>query len=254
MKNVIILGSGRSGTSLTAGLLAQADYFMGDDLLDAGPTNPKGFFEDRKINWLNERILFPHMQFWRRLPVLHNVRSSSPGPNQMWLARVPLDGRLNPSKRNLGEIKELTARAPFCFKDPRFSYTLPVWRPYLQNTVYLCVFRDPASMVTSALKSLATVGYLANLKLTADELSETWNLLYTHILERHCREGQWMFLHYKQFFELSTLERLGAFVEAPIAKSFPEKRLERSAPSAPVSGANAVLYKRLCEAAGYSPN
>jgi len=44
MKNCIILGSGRSGTSMVAGTLAKSGYFMGDNLYPARESNPKGFF------------------------------------------------------------------------------------------------------------------------------------------------------------------------------------------------------------------
>ena len=57
MKNVIILGSGRSGTSMVAGTLAKAGYYMGEQLLPANKANPKGFFEDIEVNAINEDIL-----------------------------------------------------------------------------------------------------------------------------------------------------------------------------------------------------
>jgi len=45
MKNIIILGSGRSGTSMVAGTLSNKNHFMGDDLLSPHEkSNPKGFF------------------------------------------------------------------------------------------------------------------------------------------------------------------------------------------------------------------
>jgi hypothetical protein len=121
MKNVLILGAGRSGTSLCAGVLAGAGYYMGDDLVLAGTANPKGFFEDRDVNWLNEQILFPYMPFWRRLPKVNQIPSSQPGPNHMWLARVPVHGPLNRSRRVIEKIRYFTERHPFCYKDPRFS-------------------------------------------------------------------------------------------------------------------------------------
>ncbi|HKQ43978.1 MAG TPA: hypothetical protein VJS47_01160 [Rhizomicrobium sp.] len=253
MKNVIILGAGRSGTSLSAGALSEAGYFMGDDLLEARSTNPKGFFEDRHINWLNERILFTQMPLWRRMPYVGRLPSAVPGPNHMWLARVPLDAKLNKSKDVLDDIQALVVREPFCFKDPRFSYTLPAWRPYLQNTVFLCVFRDPAVMITSTQKSLATAPYLANLKLTATHLNRTWELIYGHILERHRREGRWLFMHYEQFFDSTALERLSEFAEAPVSGGFAERSLQRSPPADCVSAANRAIYRELCEAASYAP-
>ena len=57
MKNCLIMGSGRSGTSMIAGMLAKEDYFFGDNLYQARDPNPKGFFEDPEINDINETIL-----------------------------------------------------------------------------------------------------------------------------------------------------------------------------------------------------
>ena len=70
MNDCFIVGSGRSGTSMVAGLLAQSGYFMGNKL-DAyyGDTNPKGFFEDPDINAINERILHPIIPRRPREPI-----------------------------------------------------------------------------------------------------------------------------------------------------------------------------------------
>ena len=50
VKNCLILGSGRSGTSMIAGILHKAGYFMGDNLYPPRSANPKGFFENWEIN------------------------------------------------------------------------------------------------------------------------------------------------------------------------------------------------------------
>ncbi|NIM13858.1 MAG: sulfotransferase family protein, partial [Candidatus Aminicenantes bacterium] len=55
MKNCLILGSGRSGTSMIAGILHKAGYFMGDNLYPPRSANPKGFFENWEINEINEK-------------------------------------------------------------------------------------------------------------------------------------------------------------------------------------------------------
>jgi Uncharacterized protein conserved in bacteria len=57
MRNCLILGSGRSGTSMVAGTLASAGYFIGDNLYPRLASNPKGFFEDPEINAINEDLL-----------------------------------------------------------------------------------------------------------------------------------------------------------------------------------------------------
>ena len=49
MKDCIVLGSGRSGTSMVAGCLHGANYFMGDDLMPPTAGNPKGIFESYTV-------------------------------------------------------------------------------------------------------------------------------------------------------------------------------------------------------------
>lgn len=60
--NCLILGSGRSGTSMLAGILHQAGYFMGDKLHKPELSNPKGFFEWMTINQINEQILAAYVK------------------------------------------------------------------------------------------------------------------------------------------------------------------------------------------------
>ena len=53
IRDGLILGSGRSGTSMLAGTLSAAGYYIGDCLIEANEANPKGFFEDYEVNAIN---------------------------------------------------------------------------------------------------------------------------------------------------------------------------------------------------------
>jgi hypothetical protein len=68
-RNLFILGSGRSGTSMVAGLFRNAGYFMGDKLHEPRHSNPLGFFEDAAVNNINESILA-----WRVYPPTRQLR------------------------------------------------------------------------------------------------------------------------------------------------------------------------------------
>jgi hypothetical protein len=250
MRNCLILGCGRSGTSMVAGTLAKAGYFMGDNLYSARPSNPKGFFEDQEINGINEAILAQVLRkrpnFWGRW-----FFRSRPLDGQRWLATIPL-GTSIPCQPALGErIKRLTSREPYCFKDTRFSYTLPVWRPLLKNVVFIAVFRDPASTALSILKECKDVAHLHNLRITFDRAIEIWTLMYTHILEIHRHEGSWLFLHYDQVVSGKGLTRLQAFVDAPVDRSFPELSFHRSFSRKLVPEKVKQVYEQLCELAEY---
>ncbi len=53
----LILGAGRSGTSMVAGSLSQSGYFMGDNQIGSEQGNPKGLFEDEEIDGINAALL-----------------------------------------------------------------------------------------------------------------------------------------------------------------------------------------------------
>jgi len=201
MRNVIVLGSGRSGTSMVAGTLARAGYFMGDHLLPAREANAKGFFEDVEVNGVNEALLdqvvpqrprFLGKWFFRDRPL----------ERQRWLARVPVGTRIPSVPEVIDRIRKLTRREPFCFKDPRFSYTLGAWRPLLERTSFVCVFRDPASTAMSILTECREDVALHTLSMNFHQALAVWTLMYRHIVEVHSKDGDWLFLHYNQVLQL----------------------------------------------------
>ena len=243
MKNVIVLGSGRSGTSLTAGLFATVGYFVGDNLYAARDSNPKGFFEDPEINGINEVII-------SALPLeLRYGEKFQAG--QYWLSRVTPGTSPEGDPSTLERIQKLAARRPFCFKDPRFSFTLPVWRPFLEDTVILCVFRDPATTVQSIIKECKMMPYLASVQMDVDRAVGIWTGMYGNILNELRSEGEWMFVHYDQCFQPETLDKLEAFTGARINRAFPEKALKRSLPDFLVPAETEEIYRQLCKLAGF---
>ena len=266
MRNVIVLGSGRSGTSMVTGTLAKSGYFMGDYLWQAREANPKGFFEDREINSINEDILEPIIP--KRLKIRGIARLGIPQrfffrhhpiKSQMWLANIPLRAKIRTSEEIVQRIKKIVERKPYCLKDPRFSYTLPIWKPYFENTVYVCVFRDPASTATSILKECSSVPHLSHhktgIKLSWWQTLKIWHKMYHHILEKHyCNDSQWLFLHYDQAVSEEGLDKLAAFTEADIDKSFPDSQIRRSFSSKSVPKSIWEIYQRLCSLAGYQDN
>jgi hypothetical protein len=54
---ILVLGMHRSGTSCIAGILHAMGLQMGDNLMQPNNENPKGFFEDSDIVYLNDTIL-----------------------------------------------------------------------------------------------------------------------------------------------------------------------------------------------------
>lgn len=252
MRNVIILGSGRSGTSMVAGLLAKSGYFMGEYLWSARQSNPKGFFEDKEINQINEDLLDPiapkrfkffGKEFFRDRPLYWD----------RWLTKIALDKKIPPPSNSLIQrMCKATQNTPFCFKDPRFSYTLPVWRPFLKDAVYVCVFRHPANTAKSILKECRDVERLRKtLTFSFTHALKVWEFMYNHILEFHQYEGKWLFLHYDQVVYKQGADRLQEFTGAKLDYSIIDPSLRRSSSNHFVPTRVNKIYDKLCCLAGY---
>lgn len=251
MKNCLVLGSGRSGTSMVAGCIHGAGYRMGEQLMPPTPGNPKGYFESKVIERINERLLASFVRM-RPRGVLGRLFPNRLGPTQLWLARVPVGTRLTAAPELERRMREQVEREPFCFKDPRFCYTLPSWRPLLPKTVYVCVFRDPAATVRSILSECRRDAYLADLTIDESWAYEVWSLCYRHILEVHAVEGRWLFLHGDQVIAGDGLDRLDAFLDARVDRSFPEASLQRPPSSDAAPDAVRSIYRTLCERAEHA--
>lgn len=250
MKNCLILGSGRTGTSMLAGCLANAGYFMGENLYPGRDTNPKGFYEAPEINGINEAIL---EQITPNKPpfigrFFFKERFSY---GQRWLARVALNTKIPTTEGINRRIERLVETRPFCFKDPRFSYTLPVWRPYLADTRFLCVFRSPAVTAASIIKECQTAKYLKGLRINYEDALAVWILMYRHILELHCTQGEWLFIHYDQILNGDAGEKVSAFLEADFDYSFPEVKYKRTRDKTRITAEAKSVYDKLCEMADF---
>lgn len=254
MRNVLILGSGRSGTSMAAGVLSQAGYFMGEQLQEIDEGNPKGYFEDLEINSINEDIL-AQVTPTRPDGIIGNLFFRSRLPHwQRWLARIPVGTPIPCPNHVTARIQAMTAHAPFCFKDPRFAYTLSAWRQFLKNVVFVCVFRHPAVTAVSIVNEAKRVSvyWKLHLHITYKHALQIWELMYRHILEVHySRGGNWLFLHYDQFLTGIALDTLEKKLEVTVHREFVNRQLNRSTSTLSIPPRILSLYHRLKEYAGY---
>lgn len=212
--------------------------------------NPMGFFESFDIEQINEDIL---RKVVRNLPpLLDRFFKKNLHTGHYWLSRVGLSQQMKTDEDINQRIQRETARAPFCFKDPRFSYTLPVWRPFLpENTVYLCIFRHPSATSKSILKQTTKAPRLAYLNYDFNDTMKLWKLMYSHILHKHRNSGDWLFLHYDQLLTEEGINKIQRFTGAPVDREFPEKKLNRSLPTEiPIPSAVSEIYHHLCQLAG----
>jgi hypothetical protein len=253
-RNCLILGSGRSGTSMAGGMLARAGYFMGEELWPADIGNPKGYFEDREVNKINDELIAPVApktpprglrKLWLGdIPILSHY--------QHWVAVLRPDMSIACPPAMSQRIAALTSRQPFCFKDPRFSYTLSVWRPYIGDALLICVFRDPSVTAASMVRECKRAEHMRGTTIDQRWALKVWEAMYRWILEVHYPEGgDWMFVHYDQLLDHSVDAELERRLGIRIDREFAVAELNRSRPNAAAPRRMARLYERLCALAGY---
>ncbi len=224
---------------MVAGVMAGAGYFMGNRLHEARSANPKGFFEDATINGLNEILL-------------RSVAPPELGEGQRWLSALPADVVLPGVPGADQAMAQLTARTPFCFKDPRFSYTLPLWRPHLpDDTGLICVFRHPALTALSITEECRRATYLAGVTMDPQRALETWAAVYRRILDQQDGAQPWLFVHYDQVLTRAGIEAIAGFTRAPLDAGFPDAAMRRPPPDLAVSDEVMALYEQLCQRAGH---
>jgi hypothetical protein len=249
----LIMGSGRSGTSLVAAMAQRAGYHLGDPLQPPNPGNPLGRFESFEVNAINEALLAPALPRRQRGSRFGNLfLSHVPLLNQRWLAAIPVDKTIAGTPALTARMVSLVERQPYCFKDPRFSYTLSAWQPILPETRFVCVFRHPAETAESILREHREEPALHSLAMDFDRAIQVWMLMYRHILEKHCHTGQWLFVHYQQMLSGDGVDRLAEFLGAMLDRSVIDPGLHRSRPTHPVPQRPLRLYAQLCALAGWA--
>ena len=244
LPNIFIVGCGRNGTSMVAGLFAKHPFFMGEKLHAPRDSNPKGFFEDAAINQLNDSIL---SRYTPERTVINgfDYQCDAPGRGQHWLARVPTDVVVTATPEELLQIRHFVERSPFCYKDTRFCYTLHLWQGFASNAKYICVFRPPNIAVESILKECHSQPYLADFSISVNQAYEVWYLMYSHIVERFSKNGDWLFVKYEDVVTGGSISRIEEFTSLKIDDDFPEQQFSRTKTSLIVPDKVSSLYDKL---------
>lgn len=251
MRNVVILGSGRSGTSMLAGCFAAAGFHLGGPVLDATPSNPKGLFEVRAVNDANEDLMRAARPLAWRPGGLGRYLRWLPRQGQGWLVPLPTRVHVVPTSGFAERAQTIVAQTPYCLKDPRFSYTLHCWRPYLEDVVFVCMFRHPGITIASMLREAAEAPYLSDFWITRRRVIQTWLWTYRWILDIQCRDGDWIFCHYDQIIGGQKLQEIETSVGVSLDRHFPDQRISRTRDAASVPEALLTTYEELCARARY---
>ncbi len=236
MNNCLILGFGRSGTSMMGGLLEMSGYYTGDNSYQPRSSNPKGFFEDARINSINERIMEPFDGLEVPSGYSRSDKTYSPFKprrGHRWLSYLPANLIIdNIDPLIATEIQAvLNVSGAFAYKDPRFTYTLPVWTNFLgADTRFIVMFRNPALTVKSVLLECATAEYLNDFYIDEALCYQLWSNSYRYIIENHLPvlKERILFVSYEQLIEDGDIRRLSEFLNTPVSRGFIEPLLNRS--------------------------
>ena len=135
---VVVLGMHRSGTSAVAGLVHLAGVPLPAEryLLGGSKLNPKGFFEVRPLNVVNETLLKALGGEWSAPPRLPAGWTASPAAGAL-------------KARGRRRFTSIMPSDAWLWKDPRLCLTLPFWRDVIGRPVVVMVLRNPLEVSRS---------------------------------------------------------------------------------------------------------
>lgn len=212
----IIMGSGRSGTSMLAEALVKNYEFLGNNPIGMQNTStPHGRFEDADINYINDRIIEKNGS---KLPLGPDNEHKEKYAGWLTVINDPYMEHPPILSAFVDQIANLCSHKTFCFKDPRFSLTFPTWDSVITETLkqevkYVVIFRHPSKSAQSTVKEPAAM----KLNLTFESALEVWQSMYKHILATYCRDRTF-FIHYDQVINKQRFRDLERFLHAALDK------------------------------------
>jgi hypothetical protein len=161
---VVVVSIGRSGTSLFARILDEVlgvDFGDESDHIPRNHNNPDGYFENAAFLAFNDRILQAAGGWVLEPPPIDYAERMDGVVRQQFVTEAShLLGRYAANKPTFG------------WKDPRLSFTLPIWRAACPNIVPIIAFRKPYSVLSS-------IG--AQLDRPIKSLAGLWFRYYQHV-------------------------------------------------------------------------
>ena len=143
---LLVVGVGRSGTSLMAGMLGQMGFHLPQPEVKANDTNPRGFGEPR---WV---VDFHHKLMRRRRVTVNDSRPAA------WERTYEAGTRAAVREELRAWLKrELDHGPDVVVKDPRTVWFLPLWTECAAElgvrTATVTMLRHPAEVIASAKRS-----------------------------------------------------------------------------------------------------
>jgi hypothetical protein len=208
---VLVVGVGRSGTSLLTGMLGQAGLHIPQPEVKADDTNPRGFGEPQWVVDLHQRLLRA-----RRI----TVNDSRPAA---WAST----GAAADDEAVRTEVRDwlrtqFAAADTVVVKDPRTVWFLALWRRCADDlgvaTSFVTMLRHPAEIVASARRSYGT--WQTDASRAAAWLNVT---LETERLTRGTRRA---FVGYERLLQEweSEFQRVGRLLDIPVLAGIDRER------------------------------
>ncbi len=140
-KVVLVLGMHRSGTSAITKSLEVLGVSLGDNLIPAANDNKKGFWEDKSVISLNDRLFALAGMTWSSLTEFPLELLDFPDAKKLEDEAVDLI------------VAAMVDRDVWGFKDPRCASLLPFWQRVLARAkvvvTYLFAVRNPLDIIAS---------------------------------------------------------------------------------------------------------
>lgn len=138
---VCVIGMHRSGTSAIARGVSALSVDLGDNFLELQPDNPTGYWEDKAVVGINQRVLEELHLTWDDSAPIAPERFAH---HRIRLLRIKAVRYLN---------ENFMVRPLWGFKDPRTIRLLPFWlgalRECAASDAYVVAIRHPRSVAAS---------------------------------------------------------------------------------------------------------
>ncbi|MFT6044430.1 MAG: hypothetical protein ACI9WC_000127 [Arenicella sp.] len=214
---IIVLGIGRSGTSMMSSLVQRWARYKGNPgkrtIID--PSNPKGYFESVGVQSVSVGAVSHLIQS-------RGISSWSPSFNKHLLSLVEDNTRFASALEY--QFKRLRdVGVPWCSKAPILSVTVALWEHFVTDPVLVISVRNPYDTARSLLrledKKESKEGITLNLLL--------WQHYLIRILKDTAKFERRIFIHYEDIIENPELQltKLAEF----LAQQFPDNRNQESA-------------------------
>lgn len=119
---LFVVGMHRSGTSAVSGALHFLGMSHGSKLMAPAPDNPKGFWENRFVVNLNDRMLDSVGASWNLIPSFIDAEGNMTGDPAKFL-----HGRFSERISQVWNSQFEHSVGHVVLKDPRICFTLPLW-------------------------------------------------------------------------------------------------------------------------------